>query len=292
MLTVLPPPEYITQLESEIANKVTENGDLRAQNRALVDENKRLSDLTRMLLSSPSFSDFLDRLSTNPAQISQPGPQMEQRQDARQPPKDVNPYAAQNMQRQQVGVTMMPEQNIDFSMLGGVDADAYNYQPQVYAVLETPEPQIDASVLSGKSSNFVGGYYEPENEKVDMPVIERPVVTEKPAVPKIPEVPVAFDEEFENDPDFALYHNSSAAPAAAAAAAAEEEAAVELDTVDILQINDLFGGVGSEKTLARYELVDATLEEEVAARSMARFERMAANLEAVFTRLEIMTADI
>ncbi|KUI61786.1 hypothetical protein VP1G_08940 [Cytospora mali] len=281
--------EYITQLESEIANKVTENGDLRAQNRALVDENKRLSDLTRMLLSSPSFSDFLERLSSNPAQISQSAPQVDQRQDARQPPKDVSPYANQHIQRQQIGMTMMPEQNMDFSMLGGVDADTYNYQPQVYAVFETPEPQIDASALSGKTSNFVGESFEAEIEKVDMPVIVRPVIAEeKSTAPKAPETPVAVDDDFENDPDFALYHNSSVAPASSQ----EEEAVVEPEAEDASHLDDLFGGVGSEKTLARFELIDATLEEEAAARSMARFERLAASLEAVCSRLEILTADI
>lgn len=239
-----------------------------------------------MLLSSPSFSDFLERLSSNPAQISQPAPQMEQRQDARQPPKDVSTYGAQHLQRQQIDMAMMPEQSMDFSMLGGVDADAYNYQPQVYAVLETPEPQIDVSVLSGKTSNFVGKSFESDDEKVDMPVIARPV-EEKPTAPKVSETPVVVDEDFENDPEFALYHNSSAAPVRA-----EEDAAVILDTEDLSQLDDIFGGVGSEKTLARYELVDATTEEEAAARSMDHFERLAANLESVCTRLEILTADI
>ncbi|ROV88203.1 hypothetical protein VPNG_10319 [Cytospora leucostoma] len=280
--------EYITQLESEIANKVTENGDLRAQNRALVDENKRLSDLTRMLLSSPSFSDFLERLSTSSAQVSQPAPQMEQRQDARQAPKDVNSYAAQQMQRQQIGMTMMPEQNMDFSMLGGVEADAYNYQPQVYAVFETPEPQIDARILSGKTSNFVGECFGSEDGKVEMPTIERPVTTEeKPTAPQAPETPLPVDEDFENDPEFALYHGSSAAPASSGQAAV-----LHFDTEGSSQLEDLFGGIGPEKTLARYELVDATLEDEAAARSMIRFERLAANLEAVCARLESLTADI
>lgn len=237
-----------------------------------------------MLLSSPSFSDFLERLSSNPAQISQPTPRVEQ---ARQPPKDVSTYGAQHMQRQQIGMTMMPEQNMDFSMLGGVDADVYNYQPQVYAVLETPEPQIDVSVLSGKTSNFVGESFEADDEKVDMPVIVRPAaVEEKPTAPKALEVPVAVDEDFENDPEFALYHNSSAASASA------EDEAVDVDTEHLSQLGDIFGGVGSEKTLARYELVDATVEEEAAARSMDRLERLAANLEAVYTRLDILTADI
>ncbi|KAI3395762.1 hypothetical protein diail_893 [Diaporthe ilicicola] len=276
--------EYITQLESEIAGKVTENGDLRAQNRALLDENKRLSDLTRMLLSSPSFSDFLERLSTNPNPAPQPTAQVDQRQGTRQAPKDVNPYAAhQQVQRQQIGLAMLPEQNMDFSMVG-VDAEAYNYQPQVYAVLETPEPVIDASVLAGKSSNFVGEAFESEHvEKIDMPVIERPMVAEeKLSAPKAPESPV--DEQFENDPDFALYHGSSVT-------ASSEEQAAELDLDGLVQ-HDLFGGVESEKMFARYELIDAAEEEEAAARAMARFQRLSDSMEHVCARLELLTSDI
>lgn len=279
--------EYITQLEAEIAGKVTENGDLRAQNRALIDENKRLSDLTRMLLSSPSFSDFLERLSTNPAPASQPAPQVDQRQDARQASKDVNPYAAHQVQRQQIGLAVLPEQNMDFSMVG-VDAEAYSYQPQVYAVLETPEPLIDASVLAGKSSNFVGETFESEHdEKLDMPVIERPMVAEeKLSAPRSLELPLVVDEQFENDPDFALYHDSSAT-----VSSEEGKTAVELDLGGLVQ-HDLFGGVESEKMLARYELVDASKEEEAAARAMARFQRLSESMEQVCARLELLTADI
>lgn len=240
-----------------------------------------------MLLSSPSFSDFLERLSTNPAPASQPAPHVDHRQDARQAPKDVNPYAAhQQVQRQQIGLAMLPEQNMDFAMVG-VDADAYNYQPQVYAVLETPEPLIDATVLAGKSSNFVGEAFESEHdEKVEMPIIERPMVAqEKLSAPKSPEAPLVMDEQFENDPDFALYHGSSVT------ASSEAQTAAKLDLDGLVQ-HDLFGGVESEKMLARYELVDATEEEEAAARAMARFQRLSESMEHVCARLELLTADI
>ncbi|POS74007.1 hypothetical protein DHEL01_v207595 [Diaporthe helianthi] len=279
--------EYITQLEAEIAGKVTENGDLRAQNRALIDENKRLSDLTRMLLSSPSFSDFLERLSTNPAAASQPAPQVDQRQEARQAPKDVNPYAAhQQVQRQQIGLTMLPEQNLEFSMVG-VDAEAYNYQPQVYAVLETPEPVIDVSVLAGKSSNFVGEDFNSEHdEKIGMPLVERPMVAEeKPSAPKAPQSPVIVDEQFENDPEYALYHGSSAA------AYSGDRTDSELDLGGLVP-HDLFGGVETEKMLARYELIDADEEEENAARAMARFQMLSESLENTCSRLQMLTADV
>lgn len=273
--------EYITQLESEIAGKVTENGDLRAQNRALIDENKRLSDLTRMLLSSPSFSDFLDRLSSNPAQIpqTQAAPQVEQRQEPRQP-KDVNPYGGQ----QQIGMAMIPEQAMDFSMLS-LDTDAFNFQPQVYSVIETPDvPALDASVLSGKTSNFVGEHFDSEDEKIEMPVIQRPAPVEEKVI--APAAPVIVDEEFENDPDYALYHGT-----AATSPAVESKELVELDT-DSLSHVEIFGGVEAEKVLARYELVDATEEEATAAIAMARVQQISSRLDSICSRLEMLTVDV
>jgi hypothetical protein len=279
--------EYITHLEAEISNKVTENSDLRTHNRQLLDENKRLSDLTRMLLASPSFSDFLDRLSSNPQQLpQQPQPaqqQQQQQQETRQVPKDVNPYSNQH---QHIGMAMIPEQPIDFSMLSLDNAEAFDFQPQVYAVLETPEPAvIDTAVLSGKTSNFVGERFDSEEEKVEMPVLEKAPVLEKEAVVEKIEAPAApvVDEEFENDPEFALYHDSE--PTAAA------KEPVEIDT-DAFSHVDIFGGIESDKALARYELVDAEEDEVTATIALARVQHISAGLASVMARLELMTADL
>lgn len=275
--------EYISQLEAEIAGKVTENGDLRAQNRALQEENKRLSDLTRMLLSSPSFSDFLERMTPNAGPVPQPAPQTEQRQESRQIPKDVNPYAGQQQTQHQIGMAMIPEQTMDFSMLS-LDADsAFSFQPQVYAVLETPDISIDTSVLSGKTSNFVGSCYD-EEEKVEMPVIEHPV-EDKKAIEVV--APTIVDDEFENDPTFALYHD---APKSVAASVEEPR---EINT-DAFSNVDIFGGLEPEKLLARYDLVDATEETVKGAEAslvVARVERIAANLDIIATRLEMLSFD-
>jgi hypothetical protein len=278
--------EYITQLESEIANKVTENGDLRAQNRALIEENKRLSDLTRMLLSSPSFSDFLDQLSVNPQQLP-PAPQPVQQQqqpEPRQLPKDINPYAQQH---QRIGVAMIPHQQVDYNMLGLDTGDVF-YQPQVYAVLETPEPPpIDVSQLSGKTSNFVGQFDASEDEKVEMPLIERPAapVVEKKDTEEEATAAAPVDNEFENDPAFALYHESPATETTAI------RPAVELDTEGLSNV-DIFGGIEPEKAFARYELVDATEEDAAATFAMARVQRISASLESVMARLEALTVQL
>lgn len=280
--------EYITHLETEISNKVTENGDLRAHNRQLLDENKRLSDLTRMLLASPSFSDFLDRLSSNPQQLPQPAQpaqqQQQQQQETRQVPKDVNPYSSQH---QHIGMAMIPEQPLDFSMLSIDNADAFDFQPQVFAVLETPEPApVDISVLSGKTSNFVGERFDSEEEKVEMPVLEKAPTLEKEVVEiEAPAPTVVVDEEFEKDPEFALYHDSE--PCAAAA----DKEPVEIDT-DAFSHVDIFGGIEPDKALARYELVDDSEGEVTATLAMARVQRISAGLETVMSRLELLTADL
>lgn len=265
--------EYITQLESERDNKDEEVTALRQSNRALMEENKRLSDLTRMLLSSPSFSNFLDHLSTNSAAIPQPlaqvkvEPQPEEQQQ-QQVPKDVNPYGAQSSQ-QQIGMAMIPEQTMDYSMLA---LDGYNFQPTVFAV-ETPEipAPIDAAVLSGKTSNFVESLTD--DEKVEAPVIERPVQVE--ATEPADVAPV--DDKFESDPEFALFHAQSVS--VPAESTPSESIAV-------------FGGIDAEKALSRFELVDATEEEECAAYAMARVQRIAASAESVVARLELLTLEL
>lgn len=172
-----------------------------------MDENTRLSDLTRMLLSSPSFSGFLDTLASNPAaaqtaqavqQPQQQQPQVEQPQ--RQIRKDVNPYAAQSQmqQQQQIGMAMIPEQTMDFSMLDLASDGFPAYQPQVFSVLSVPEAVIDTEVLSGKSSVF-----SPisSDEKIELPKVERMPIAKVEEV----ETPVIVDEEFDADPAFALF---------------------------------------------------------------------------------------
>lgn len=275
--------EYISQLEAEIAGKVTENGDLKAQNRALQEENKRLADLTRMLLSSPSFSDFLERMTPNAGHVPQPAPQVEQRQESRQVPKDVNPYVGQQQtQHQNIGMAMIPEQTMDFSMLSLDTDSAFSFQPQVYAVLETPEISIDTSVLSGKTSNFVGSC--DDEEKVEMPIIEHPVEDKKRTEVVAPTI---VDDEFESDPTFALYHD---VPKSVAERVEEPR---EIDT-DAFSHVDIFGGIEPEKALARYDLVDATEEkvrEAEASLVLARVERIAANLDIIATRLGMLSFD-
>jgi len=234
-----------------------------------MEENTRLSDLTRMLLSSPSFSGFLDTLSQNPAaqQQQQPAPtpapvQQPQEQRVR---KDVNPYAAQQqMQQQQIGMAMIPEHAMDFSMLDLNTDGAFSYQPQVFSVLSLPETIIDSETLSGKKS------FSPmasDVEKVELPVIERAPI----APVTVEEKSEVVDEEFDADPAFALY---ASAPTTTVSKPQE------------LDITALIAALPSKPV--EYELIVESDTDEAEA-AMRRVERLSERMERISDQLERFT---
>lgn len=257
---------------------MNENNDLRSQNRALLEENTRLSDLTRMLLSSPSFSGFLDTLASNPqaaqtAQaVQQPQPQQQQiEQPQRQIRKDINPYAAQQqMQQQQIGMAMIPEHNMDFSMLDLNENGAFSYQPQVFSVLSLPEAVIDTEVLSGKSSNFTP--LTSDDEKVELPRIERMPISE---IEKI-ELPTVVDEEFDADPAFALFVSSPTATVT------KSEPELDLSFLANLSLKP-----------SNFELVVVPeVDEATADAAMQRVERLSADMDACLERLSRLSCHL
>jgi bZIP-type transcription factor MBZ1 len=240
-----------------------------------------------MLLSSPQFSNFLDHLSTNPTalprqQQQQPQQQpakVEQRQpEAQQVPKDVNPYAALPNQQQQIGMALVPEQTMDFSMLS-LENDSFNYQPQVFTVLDTPEmPELDASILSGKASHSEVESACSDNEKLQVSPIEDPVAPsyEKTQFPAGDDSPVSTASAADLDSDI---YEDDAVPMSKATES--EPASVEI-----------FGGVDSEKAFARIELVDATEADAASDSVVRRVERLSASLESTLANLERLTVGL
>ncbi|KAJ9252986.1 transcriptional regulator family: bZIP [Paecilomyces variotii] len=280
--------EYIGQLEGEVAVKTNEANELRMQNRALFEENARLTDLTRMLLSSPHFSSFLNdfipssqpqqQQQVQPAVVSQP--QMQQNHQ-----KDVNPArVAQDFQMQQnpqVGMVMVPEQSVNVPTMdmnpsgwnSGIDMNFTN--APVFAVFEVPEPVIDTGVLCGKSSNFVGSEVL-ETSKDEVPSLERPPVSEAPKEKTNVGTPNPDVEIDESDPAFALFLDS---PPASQSSSPEK-------------VQNLFDGVESEKVLSTFELVVEDESTEVSAVTMRRFERLCHSMEAAFQRVSMVTAHL
>jgi bZIP-type transcription factor MBZ1 len=135
----------------------------------LREENTRLTDLTRMLLSSQSFAGFLQELSQGnvPDGSRQPTRQerTQQTQPATQPPpppqpkrKDVNPHeAARQLQNQQpqVGMALIPEASIDMSLYDTPSwTQARTTDYHVFSVTEVPEgPCLETAKLSGKTEH-------------------------------------------------------------------------------------------------------------------------------------------
>ncbi len=169
-----------------MAAKGKEANDLRLQNQALIDENTRLSDLTRMLLSSPAFSTFLDQLSANPAMgagdsgthddTAAPVPHDKDIESSNVADVSTTTSASitgslpqpvsQDMPH--IGMTLVPDPPVDLSILAAADSNAWafggfapgtwgNNQPQVFSVLEIPDGpavdhEFDPKALSDKAA--------------------------------------------------------------------------------------------------------------------------------------------
>ncbi|ODM16250.1 hypothetical protein SI65_08249 [Aspergillus cristatus] len=277
--------EYIGQLESEIASRTNESHELRIQNRALYEENARLTDLAHMLLSSPQFSNFMEEMnvsglpqlqttSKQQPQQSQPQPQQQQQPaQPSQPPMQASvPEATQNQAPQdfqmQQNMVMVPNQGMDMTSMGlnggwnsGIDINYAN--TPVFAVMEMPEgPTLDAEVLSGKSSSF--GSILPESTKQEAPVLERaPQVEEPKEVTGVENPDVEIDE---SDPAFALFVDS-----------------VKSQT----HTEESFEGVKSEKAPA-FELVV----ESDSKTTEARFAQLCLSMEASFERVSMVTSHL
>ncbi|OJD19611.1 hypothetical protein AJ78_00468 [Emergomyces pasteurianus Ep9510] len=297
--------EYIGQLEGEVASKTNETNDLRLQNRVLVEENTRLMDLTRMLLSSPHFASFLNDMTINSGPPAAPQPaqpsamQAPSQQQQQQPPKDANPShvsADIQMQNHQVGMAMVPEQSADFAGMDmntpgwntGIDM---SYNTPVFAVLDVPEgPDLDSAVLSGKSSNSVGPISSDEI-KEQMPSIERPppvaagLAKDMDSMKPTPEVEID-----ESDSSLALFYDQprSRSPPSS--------------TTPATTFEDTFGGITPEKLFARIDLViydDGSAEEGgsagspgVSTATMARFEHLCSSIEGAYQRVSFVTAHL
>ena len=296
--------EYIGQLEGEIAAKAQEADDLKAENDALKAENTRLTDLTRMLLSSSAFSSFLNDLSTNPTSIasaitpapaaSAPGQQLSQniRKDANPHQRQLQVHAQSSAQ---VGMTLVPDTAVDFSVFdptnavwgAGMDYDFSN--TQVFALLELPEgpvmDNVDIGLLSGKSSNTKGSYSNGEL-KEDTPIIERMPVTLKKTEDFHDTSDVSQEDELDaSNPAFALFIDYPA-----------PITSPHSHTVCTESDYRFFGTIEPEKAFARLDLI---VNEEcpsengvVASAVMARFERLCSEVEAVSQRIAALISHL
>lgn len=258
-------------------------------------ENTRLSDLTRMLLSSPAFSTFLSDLSGNgvapppSSQASQPpttkaGPTPTTR-------KDVNPHQVIKREvegRQevaQIGMTLVPETTIDYGALesasnpwveGAMDFGLYD--AQVFTITDLPQgpavDQISPAILSGKSTYSATSYVDDDDEpKHELPILERrPSLEQNESVQELEKGrdDIEFDE---SDPAFTLFANCTSHTASVST------------TVEPA----LFGSIEPDKAFSRLELViDQQVDDglgEISTATMENFERLCSRLEGASKRI-------
>lgn len=289
--------EYIGQLEGEVAVKTTEANELRMQNRALLEENTRLTDLTRLLLSSPHFSDFLNDLSANglPAQLQSSQQTPRQQQQPQQPQQvphipvsqaavpsnihnETNPrmggqeFPAQQQQNFQVGMVMVPDQRMDMYASGWNSGIDMNYNPSVFAVLEVPEgPALDAEMLSGKSSISVEAPSDLSSSKTEVPQLDRPPVVEE-TVSEVSTEPTSDStiDIDESDPSLALFL---------------DDALVSSTTPSEIR----FGGIVLEKPSRYLIVVEGDESTDATAASVRTFERLCTSMDAAFERVSLLT---
>lgn len=281
--------EYIGQLEGEVAVKVQENNELRTQNRALMDENARARGFIERLLRHQAFTPFLEELSRDealqpskapvtavPSSTPAPAPASTQFQT----PQFTGMSQPENTH---VGMTMVPEPQIDFSVLNlnnngnnWAVNNGFGYQPQpsVFAVHELPEGPVnplDIQAMSGKGYSAIFNAEDDstvEEVKMDYPVIERPMPSEKSCAIGV--------EQVEDDEDD-LYA-STPAPSAARAVSASLENQESLFT-------------NPEKAFAHFSLVISDEAQEAAladhlARRIAAMEPTLQRIAAITSMLD------
>lgn len=281
--------EYIGQLEGEVQGKVNECNDLKMQNRALMEENARFRTLAEKLLAHAAFRPFLEELSHDPelahslSAISSATPTPAPRQSK----KDVDPYNQQAQQYQQqhqhVGITMIPETQLDFSTLnlGGnqwampSNGMGQYLQPQVFTV-EVPEmaEPINVAALSGKSDDIIEEFTSSSSDvKTECPAeLELPYLSSSSEEVEVEESKATECAFNENDPAFTLFATSSTS------SAVTESVTVELS------IEDLAARIPTEKE-GNFELITsssnvyATLRLE---KSIARMDAACSKLDSLF----------
>lgn len=262
-----------------------------------MNENAQLHELTRSLLSSPAFSEFLKETggqglpstqssSTAPVVKSEPTPQPSQ--------NDVttNSVGTQSSQNQQfdtpyVGMTIIPEQPAPLDVYeSNTDSWANNmdfslYDQQVYAVTSLPEgpaiDQITPTIPSEKSSARIVPLPTNEQSKNDAPVIEKMPCAAKPFGTPIETAAQKEDAEFdESDPAFALF----------------SDAPTPTDISTVKTDEPIFGNIQLDKAFGRVELIledEASDANDVSSGTMERFQRLCSTLEDLSERISSIT---
>lgn len=292
----------IVDLEVVNQNLSREVDTLKMEKDKLLADYENMKSFVEHIISTPNFAGYMQTMQDQVLGLNQ-----------QTSPQSATQSRQRQRSQQQFSMPMVPEQTLQFADVINEDAlfpadspndmgnmpmlsaqysnesSMFGENTQIFAVLDTPQPSIDIAALSGKTTNFVGQQEEfvSQEDKVELAPLEKgPATIVQPPTAEKAETSSVVDEDFDNDPAFALYHLTPESPKLA-----DDDKPVELDT-DGLSHVDIFGGIELEKVFERYELVDASEEEVGAALAMERVRRISTTVEDVMARLELMTIDL
>lgn len=192
-----------------------------------MEENARSRAFIERLLRHKAFGPFLEELVQEEA-ISAQAPLASMPSTSTPvvsaPAPAPAPFQFSQPENTQIGMTMVPETQIDFSMLNinnnansnaNWNINGFNgYQPRVFAVTELPEGPanpLDISVMSGKGHSTIFAAEDDaateEELKPEYPVIERPIQAEQSAMAPV-------EEDDTEDEEYDLYRSSPASSTA------------------------------------------------------------------------------
>jgi hypothetical protein len=267
-------------------------------------ENTRLTDLTRMLLSSPAFSTFLNDLSDTGAPTSMPEHARPQTQIPTPQPqsatlhKDVNPNQVTSRHSQgsqqnnmHVGLTMIPEESsFDYNAAVAINTGYNNnvdfgglYDAQVYAITSVPEGPavdlIDFTMLHGKKTNSINSYSNTDDSKDVIATLDCMPIANKAEWPELLDVPSEEDDIDVSDPVFALFVDRPSTSLSCSAFSAAPKGCI-------------FGEIELEKAFGRVELIveeDVNERTGVSSATIERFERLCSRLDASSASITAIT---
>jgi hypothetical protein len=249
--------DYIAGLEDE-------NNRIKAENAMLRNENAVLQSFVKdMLHRVPAFTAYLNSHVREAAAQLQSNQQQNQSTQLSQVnlSQQSQQQPAQQQQTAQLSEFDTTDYGLQFDFNSGLSASSNSSNGSSFdqninlvqapeldfsAVLNTktdmPEP-LDLGVLSGKTTNVVGALedLDVDEQKIELPSVDQAPTTVQEAVVD-DKVDAATDEEFENDPAFALYRQNDA-PASAIVATEQEDNTEGMTLVELQRHSASLEGV-------------------------------------------------
>lgn len=209
MLTLI--PEYISQLEGEVAVKTQEANELKTANRSLAEENSRYRNLIETLLRHPAYVPFIEDFSKDPNLVA---PQQIASSSMATTPVPSSNQDAVKQEDRRPGMPML-ETPVDLSLLNLNNGNGNNFsvpsnasvnfaQPQIYAVHNIPQGPSPLELAAEMNASRRAA--EMDRKKANYPVVSQ--MHNNAMFDSRCSTPASAGASFDAD-EFPLYANSN-----------------------------------------------------------------------------------